>query len=312
MERSLLLTGATSGLGLGVARRLVGSPGWQSVLPVRNAARGEMLEGLLGDRTVDGRTHIVTCDQGSRDSVRAAADRITAMVDSGAIAPLSTVILNAAVLRNDALAVSSDGIELTVATNLLGPHALLARLSRHLAPDARILVVGSPTIRQTWFQRAARVRPAVWEPLARQCIPHDDGVQAYARTKLGLYYLACAVNQLVPGDMSAAYFDPGVMPGTNILRERHQASQIYWRRVLPYVAWTFGGVTVGRGSRSMAPYALHEKKMDDEGFLSVKRGKRGPRVEGDRLREYFADANEMCGLQQADAAPWWFRLDDLR
>ena len=62
---------------------------------------------------------------------------------------------------------------------------------------------------------------------------------------------------------------PGVMPGTNILRERGQFSQVYWRRVLPYIAWTFGGVTVGRGARSMSPYVLHQKSMGDSGFLSV-------------------------------------------
>ena len=52
--RSLLLTGATSGLGLGLAQRVVGTPGWHCVLPVRNAKRGEELTALLGDRAADG------------------------------------------------------------------------------------------------------------------------------------------------------------------------------------------------------------------------------------------------------------------
>jgi NAD(P)-dependent dehydrogenase (short-subunit alcohol dehydrogenase family) len=281
------------------------------VLLVRNAERREVLKGLLGDRVADGDTQFVICDQGSRESVRNAATEIAGLVADSVIAPFSSVVLNAAVLRNDARAVSVDGIELTVATNLFGPHALLARLSSQLDANARILIVGSPTIRQTWFQRAARVRPAQWKPLAEQCLPSDDGVQAYARTKLGLFYLSRAAGRLVPDGMSAAYFDPGVMPGTNILRERGQASQIYWRRVLPYIAWTFGGVTVGRGSRAMSPYVLHEKPMGDNGFLSVKWGKRAPHVDPERVHEYFLEANEITGIGESDTAPWWLRADRL-
>ena len=309
--RSLLLTGATSGLGLGVARRVVGRPGWQSVLLVRNAQRGDDLRELLGDRFTEGFDQIVICEQSSLDSVRAAAARIAELVDNGTVAPLSSVVLNAAVLRNDATELSVDGIELTVATNLFGPHTLLAHLSPRLAVDARILIVGSPTIQQTWFQRAAGVKPASWKPLAEQCAPSEDGVGAYARTKLGLFYLSCAVTRMVPPGMGAAYFDPGVMPGTNILRERHRASQIYWLKVLPYIAWTFGGVTVGRGSRVMAPYLLHEKPMGERGFLAVKRGKRPPPVDLAAVREYFTGANEICGVEADDTAPWWHRLDPV-
>ena len=73
--RSLLLTGATSGLGLGLAKRVVGQPGWHAVLPVRNAKRGEELKAALGERAAAGTTHIVVCDQGSQESVRNAATR---------------------------------------------------------------------------------------------------------------------------------------------------------------------------------------------------------------------------------------------
>ncbi|PRC53792.1 short-chain dehydrogenase, partial [Mycobacterium sp. ITM-2017-0098] len=78
---------------------------------------------------------------------------------------------------------------------------------------------------------------------------------------------------------------------------------------LPYVAWTFGGVTVGRGSRVMAPYVLHDKPMGDRGFLAVKRRNRPPPVDAARVREYFVGADEICGIEPGDAAPWWHRLD---
>ncbi|RUP35796.1 MAG: short-chain dehydrogenase, partial [Curvibacter sp.] len=85
-------------------------------LPVRNAERGEELKALLGERAAAGTTHIVVCDQGSQESVRRASEEIARLVAEGVIPPLSTVVLNAAVLRNDAHELSPDGIELTVAT----------------------------------------------------------------------------------------------------------------------------------------------------------------------------------------------------
>ncbi|PRC50670.1 short-chain dehydrogenase, partial [Mycobacterium sp. ITM-2017-0098] len=91
-----------SGLGLGLARRVVGRTGWQAVLLVRSRQRAEVLRELLGDRFTEGRDHIVICEQSSRDSVRAAAAEIGELIASGTVPPLSTVVLNAAVLRNDA------------------------------------------------------------------------------------------------------------------------------------------------------------------------------------------------------------------
>lgn len=121
--------------------------------------------------------------------MREAATEITDLIDRGAIAPLSSIVLTAGIMRRDALRVSVDGLELTLATNLLGAHALLALLSSHLNDDARTLIVGSKVIRKAWWHKIARVPSPRWRPLDEQCAPSADGPEAYARSKLGLLYL---------------------------------------------------------------------------------------------------------------------------
>jgi NAD(P)-dependent dehydrogenase (short-subunit alcohol dehydrogenase family) len=311
--RSLLLTGATSGLGLGLARQFAARTDWNFVLLARNIERVEALRAALRDTDIPDRAHFVVCDQSDLSSVREAAAETAGFIDRGVIAPLSSVVLNAGVMRRDALARSSDGLELTLATNLLGAHALLALLSSHLAADARILIVGSNVIRKAWWHRIAGVRSPQWRSLDEQCAPSEDGPEAYARSKLGLLYLSLALNKVAPQGISSVYFDPGVMPGTNILRERTRASQIYWREVLPHIAWTFGGVTVKRAAKTLRPYALHEIPLSGWSHVCVRSKKRYVEADGeaDRIRDYFDRANEICGVRDTDTSPWWWQTNRI-
>ena len=311
--RSLLLTGATSGLGLGLAREFAARTDWHFVMLARTIERVDALSAALRDTDIHDRAHFVICDQADLSSVREAAAEIAGFINRGVIPPLSSVVLNAGVLRRDALQVSVDGLELTLATNLLGAHALLALLSSQLAADARILIVGSNVIRKAWWHRIAGVPSPQWRSLDEQCAPSADGPEAYAGSKLGLLYLSLALNKIAPDGVSSVYFDPGVMPGTNILRERTRASQLYWREILPHIAWTFGGVTVSRAAKTLRPYALHEVPLSGWSHVCVRSKKRYVETAGeaDRIRDYFVRANEICGVRATDTSPWWWQTDQL-
>ena len=312
-SRSLLLTGATSGLGLGLARQFAPRADWHFVVLARTIERVDALRTALRDTDIPDRAHFVVCDQADLSSVREAASEIAGSIRRGVIPPLSSVVLNAGVMRRDARQLSVDGLELTLATNLLGPHALLALLSPQLAADARTLIVGSNVIRKAWWHRVAGVRSPQWRPLEEQCAPSEDGPEAYARSKLGLLYLSLALNKIAPEGISSVYFDPGVMPGTNILRERTRASQIYWREILPHIAWTFGGVTVSRAAKTLRPYALHEVPLSGWSHVCVRSKKQYVEADGDadRIRDYFDRANEICGVRDTDTAPWWWQTNRI-
>jgi len=109
MSRTVVITGANSGIGLGAAK-LMAADGWHVVLAVRNTAKGE--QAAAG---IDGSTEVRELDLADLASVRAFAD--------GWDGELDVLINNAGVM---ALPKSrtADGFEMQIGTNHLGPFAL--------------------------------------------------------------------------------------------------------------------------------------------------------------------------------------------
>jgi dehydrogenase/reductase SDR family member 12 len=136
--RVVLLTGATSGLGLSAAETLARC-GASVVLLGRDAARTERVRADLTART--GSTHLstVVADMGDLDGVRAAAAQVLAEHDR-----LDVLIHNAGALSDRRL-VSPQGIEMTVASQVVGPFLLTALLFDRLAAStpARVLTMSS-------------------------------------------------------------------------------------------------------------------------------------------------------------------------
>ena len=165
--RTVVITGATSGLG----REAAGSfarMGASLVLVGRDRARLERTRGELvaeGGGTVE----TVVADMSSLPSVRAAADEILDAV------PRIDVLVDNAGAMYPTREVSADGIEMSVATMVVGPYVLIGRLWPRLAdsPDGRIVAVSSGGM---YAQRL---------PLDDLGYEHDayHGARAYARAK---------------------------------------------------------------------------------------------------------------------------------
>jgi NAD(P)-dependent dehydrogenase (short-subunit alcohol dehydrogenase family) len=111
--RTAIVTGATSGLGRGVARALAGS-GARVVLAVRDTGRGEEVAA-----TLDGTTEVRELDLADLDSVHAFAE--------GWDGPLDILINNAGVMATPERR-TADGFELQIGTNHLGHFALTGLL----------------------------------------------------------------------------------------------------------------------------------------------------------------------------------------
>ncbi len=136
--RTVLVTGATSGLGLAAARAIA-QLGARVLLLARSAERAELARTEISDASGSDDLGVYLCDLSSLDSVRRAAARIAAEE------PRLDVLINNAGMLLDERTLSADGIELTFATNVLGPFlltSLLAPLLAHRAP-ARIVDVSS-------------------------------------------------------------------------------------------------------------------------------------------------------------------------
>lgn len=124
--RTFVITGANSGLGFEVAKR-VAEAGAHVVLACRNTTKAAEAAGRI-----DGSTEVRQLDTSSLESVRAFADVAPDRID--------VLVNNAGVMAIDE-ARSDDGFELQFATNYLGAFALTARLLPRLTD--RVVMLSS-------------------------------------------------------------------------------------------------------------------------------------------------------------------------
>ncbi|MBV9416582.1 MAG: SDR family NAD(P)-dependent oxidoreductase [Solirubrobacterales bacterium] len=134
----VLITGATSGLGRaaadGYAR--LGATVW---LAVRNRERGEDARASVLEHLGEADVHVELCDLSRQGSVRQFAERFAAE------APRLDVLVNNAGVLTQERELSADGIELTLATNVIGPFLLTQLLAPVLerSSPSRIVNVSS-------------------------------------------------------------------------------------------------------------------------------------------------------------------------
>ena len=149
--RTVLVTGATSGLGLRSAEALA-AKGARVLLAGRNAAKLATAVAQVAPLATAAAPEVVTLDLADLSSVRAAADDVSGRVDH-----LDVLMNNAGVMALP-LGRTADGFETQLGTNHLGHVALTARLLPVLlgAPAPRVVTTSSVA------HRTGRVR---WDDL---------------------------------------------------------------------------------------------------------------------------------------------------
>ncbi|MCG5432923.1 SDR family oxidoreductase [Mycobacterium sp. MYCO198283] len=134
--RLAVVTGANSGLGLGLARRLAAA-GAEVVMAVRSPEKGEAAAAEIRRDVTAAKLTVTRLDLGSLSAVAAAADELL----SGG-RPIDILINNAGVMTPPDLQRTADGFELQFGTNHLGHFALTGRLLPLLA-GGRVVSVSS-------------------------------------------------------------------------------------------------------------------------------------------------------------------------
>ena len=164
----VLLTGGTSGLGLAAAEGFA-RLGAAVRLLARSTERGERARATVAERTGNSDVQVSLCDLSDLEAVRQFAEHFSAQT------PRLDVLVNNAGAMAGERTLSVDGIELTFATNVLGPFLLTNLLVPLLeqSKPARIVNVSSGGM---YTQR-------IHLDDLQMAHGEFDGATAYARTK---------------------------------------------------------------------------------------------------------------------------------
>ncbi|OBJ16854.1 short-chain dehydrogenase [Mycobacterium colombiense] len=137
--RFAVVTGANSGLGFGLAKRL-SAAGADVVMAIRDRVKGEQAIAEIRREVPEAKLSIRQLDLSSLSSVAALGEELTA---EGR--PIDILINNAGVMTPPQRQQTSDGFELQFGTNHLGHFALTGRLLGLLraAESARVVTVSS-------------------------------------------------------------------------------------------------------------------------------------------------------------------------
>ncbi|RFU40693.1 SDR family NAD(P)-dependent oxidoreductase [Actinomadura logoneensis] len=180
-DQTILITGATDGLGRALAHRLA-AEGATLILHGRNPVKGRDLLDELRDRTGNQRLTFETADFAELDQIRALGERVAARDR------LDVLVNNAGIGVERAPQRSADGLELTFQVDYLATYTLSCLLTPLLALSSRARVVN--------------VSSAGQAPLDFQDVMLDhrwDGVQAYCQAKLAQIMLTFEHAELLRG-----------------------------------------------------------------------------------------------------------------
>ncbi|MEU8326302.1 SDR family NAD(P)-dependent oxidoreductase [Nonomuraea sp. NPDC048881] len=174
-DQTILITGATDGLGRAVAHRLA-AQGATLILHGRNPAKGRQLLTDLRDQTGNDRLTFELADFAHLDQIHALADRL-ATHDR-----LDVLVNNAGIGVETAPQRSADGLELTFQVDYLATYMLSSLLTPLLARTAaRSATTGAGPARIVNVASAGQAPLDFDDVLLER---HWDGVQAYCQAKL--------------------------------------------------------------------------------------------------------------------------------
>ena len=198
MPKTILLTGATDGIGLETAKLLV-QQGHRVLSHGRNreklAATEKLLSALPGGGSVE--TYVADLSVGT--DVDAMADAVSARHET-----LDVLINNAGVFKAPN-AITADGLDVRFAVNTLAPVRLTERLLPLMDKQARVVNVSS-----------AAQAPVDTDALAGTV--RLDDFDAYAQSKLALTMWSRHMAQDKSGPVFIAV-NPGSLLGTKMVRE---------------------------------------------------------------------------------------------
>ena len=200
MQKTILITGATDGIGLETAKVLV-SQGHHVLIHGRSAAKLEATKALLADLQGEGNLEDYLADLSNMDDVAALAKAVQAQHSK-----LDVLINNAGVLKTPE-PITQDGLDVRFVVNTFAPYLLTQELMPLLGSDARVVNLSS-----------AAQSPVDLEAMAGR-VKIDDDLQVYAQSKLAITMWSRQMALSQPDGPMVVAVNPGSLLASKMVKE---------------------------------------------------------------------------------------------
>ncbi len=238
-RKILVMTGGTSGFGRRMLEKLLAEQAeWNIYLLARSPERAA---DLMRNPAAAGRLHVISADLANLRSVAAAADQILAGL---AGTPIDTIAFNAGIQAISGDQASTDGLEISFAVNHLAHYLLAERLLPSVRDGGRLVLTSSIVHNPQAFclvgiTRATWEDPAILADVERAQNQFtervDRGEARYSASKLLNLMHARHLAKTHPRVATFA-FNPNIVPGTDIARERNIFQILGWKYIMPLMA----------------------------------------------------------------------------
>ena len=299
--RSVIITGATTGLGREVAKIIAQDPSTMVVVACRDAELGTLAVEQL--ETAGGKAMVLPLDLGDQASVR----RFVELFRKASLPQLFGIICNAGMQNVAPPKKTIEGYETTFAVNHLGHYCLVRLLLDDLSQDGRITFVSSGT-------HDPKEKTGMPEPHYENATAaaHDfepgrtAGLRRYTTSKLCNIYNAYELSHRLSASDDARLssikvnaIDPGLMPATGLARSWPAPLRWVSRNILPLLKFVNNNVhTPATSAKRVAALSLGPDAQPGGRYFS--NGKPVPSsdasYEKDKARELWISSATMISL----------------
>jgi retinol dehydrogenase-12 len=280
----IVVTGATSGIGLAAAEELA-RQGAEVIGVGRSVQRCQAAEQRLRALSPAGRATYCVADLTQQGEVRKLAETVREMAAAAGRPALDGLVNNAGAFTYW-LALTSEGFETQWAVNHLAPFLLTLELLPLLeaAPSARIVTVTSGSHRHTSLN---------WADI--QLRRSYSGLRAYNQTKLANVLFTVELNRRLGSGSHVRAFaaDPGLVKTDIGLKGTPGMVQWIWERRRA------GGISPAEAARGIV-FLLSEPSIQDSRQAYWKHGRSLPpsrqALDAAAAQRLWAVSAQMCGM----------------
>lgn len=286
---NVLVVGASGGLGAATVRALARAGCHHLILGGRDERAARAATRRLADRSVFHSVDLADL---------ADVDRFIAAVGAGP--PIDAIVCNAGVQVTRGLVRTVDGHEATFAINHLAHFAIVQGLLPVLRPGGRIVFVGSGThdprnrlatrfgFRGARYTSAAELAEGGGDASASE---RQRALDRYATSKLCHLLCAFELARRIPATRAGIFaFDPGLMPGTGLARDRGLLERLAWHTVLHLAVPFVAGMSTPRRSGAALAWVATDPSLNGQTGLYVDHRRRTVEAwEGTRRHDWAAD-----------------------